>query len=63
MTPRSGRPIYRDVTYAAFGGQSPPKPVWERWVDLKYRVQPRLSQKGHGDQVISASVSKLTQQY
>ena len=63
VTPRSGRPIYREVTCAAFGGQSPPKPVWKRWAGLKYRVQSRLSQEGHGYQVISANVCKLTQHY
>jgi hypothetical protein len=63
VTSRSGRPIYREVMCAAFDGQWPPKPVWKRWAELKYRVQPRLSQEGHGYQVISASVCKLTQQY
>ena len=46
VTPWSGRPVYGVVTCAAFGGQSPPKPVWKRWAKLKYRVQPRLSQEG-----------------
>jgi len=31
VTPRSGRTVYREVMCAAFGGQSPPKPVWKRW--------------------------------